>query len=513
MQDPKSVFFSLLTETFDKLKKQLSAKKFKEERELCAAAQELAKSDSSLDANKYYPTLKRALDTKATKILETALYYIQKLISHGFLNGNSEDKCEYSTPPAYNSKRQRRLIDGIVESICYCVHERDDNVQLQVIKTLLTTVTSFNCEVHDRILLEAFRACYHIHITSKNVVNQATAKATLTQMLHFVLQRMESTAVDHSGEPVSSVLIKLTRGLVDDVELFESRKQVNEYAPLRAVPYALSPDDLYYRTVVATAVLNEEGVAEGKFGWCVECRTPAAFYCKESRDPVCSEKCRRGHLQSLLQADRALGKSGETEYFYDAALIFRSICKLSLKELSSSVSTFTFKSKILSLELILAAMDNPGPAFSSRTQFTNIIKNNLCESLLKNSLSSERTIFTLSLSIFVALVTNFKDSLRHEIGVFLHEIFIKILESEHSNLHQKLLVVEVFFRITQNPRTTLELFLNYDCNVDESDLFARMIDILRRIAVGKSKFEDTQEHALRVTAIETLANIMITQAN
>ena len=59
----------------------------------------------------------------------------------------------------------------MIQAVCSCVHERDDNVQLQVIKALLTMVTSLTCEVHDKALLEAFRACYHINITSKNIVN------------------------------------------------------------------------------------------------------------------------------------------------------------------------------------------------------------------------------------------------------------------------------------------------------------------------------------------------------
>jgi hypothetical protein len=46
--------------------------------------------------------------------------------------------------------------------------------------------------VHETSLLAAVRACYHIHLVSKNMVNKTTAKATLTQMLNIVFQRMEA---------------------------------------------------------------------------------------------------------------------------------------------------------------------------------------------------------------------------------------------------------------------------------------------------------------------------------
>lgn len=41
---------------------------------------------------------------------------------------------------------------------------------------------------------KAVRTCYNIYLASKNLVNQTTAKATLTQMLSVIFQRMESLA-------------------------------------------------------------------------------------------------------------------------------------------------------------------------------------------------------------------------------------------------------------------------------------------------------------------------------
>lgn len=61
----------------------------------------------------------------------------------------------------------------------------------QVVKALLTAVTSQLCEVHEASLLLAVRSCFHIHLITKNVVNKTTAKAALTQMLSVVYQRME----------------------------------------------------------------------------------------------------------------------------------------------------------------------------------------------------------------------------------------------------------------------------------------------------------------------------------
>jgi len=51
--------------------------------------------------------------------------------------------------------------------------------------------------VHEKSLLEAFRAIYQIHITSTNSINQTTAKASLTQMINIVFSKMEAYAQSH----------------------------------------------------------------------------------------------------------------------------------------------------------------------------------------------------------------------------------------------------------------------------------------------------------------------------
>jgi len=55
-------------------------------------------------------------------------------------------------------KYPRKLIDAIIESICQCVDENDPDVHLQVIKVLVTIISTMTCKVHENSLLSAFRA-------------------------------------------------------------------------------------------------------------------------------------------------------------------------------------------------------------------------------------------------------------------------------------------------------------------------------------------------------------------
>ncbi|KAJ3071312.1 Brefeldin A-inhibited guanine nucleotide-exchange protein 2 [Podochytrium sp. JEL0797] len=90
------------------------------------------------------------------------------------------------------------LIDDIVHAVCTSfsnANPDDAPVQLQVLKVLLTAVTSTNtCQVHAASLLKAVQTCFNIYLHSKNVPNAVTAKAALTQMVHAVFSRMERYA-------------------------------------------------------------------------------------------------------------------------------------------------------------------------------------------------------------------------------------------------------------------------------------------------------------------------------
>ena len=111
-----------------------------------------------------------------------------------------------------------RLMDLVVETVCKCSDEFDDGVQLQVLKVLLTAVTSAYCEVHEASLLLAVRACFHIHLISKNPVNKTTAKAALTQMLSAVNVKMEMFDTRARADSDASLSLSVLQGLEQEAE-------------------------------------------------------------------------------------------------------------------------------------------------------------------------------------------------------------------------------------------------------------------------------------------------------
>ena len=217
-------------------------------------------------------------------------------------------------------------------------------------------------------------------------------------------------------------------------------------------------------------------------------------------------------------------------YFQDAYQIFVYLCKLSgkdpttyLRKLTSQFSNTlsdrdssatSLKSKTLTLELIVNIMENAGPTFLTREEFRAVIKDNLCDSILKSSVSTEKPVFAFSLGIFVALVTNFRDILKAEIAVFIENIFLKMLESNNSSFNHRLLALQVFYKMTLRARTMLEFYVNYDCKMDSTNVVEKMVDLLCKIVQGKylrpeysALITAQNEPKLRHLALDSLVNL------
>lgn len=138
--------------------------------------------------------------------------------------------------------------------------------------------------------------------------------------------------------------------------------------------------------------------------------------------------------------------------------------------------------RILSLELLLGILQNSGPAFRTGDKFIYAVRTYLCVSLLSNCTSHVAQVTDLSLQIFMVLMQHFKEHLKSELEVFISTIFLRMLESENSTFDHKFRVLEVFQNICKDPKGQVELFINYDCDLDAINLFSRIVAAFAKIA-------------------------------
>uniref|UniRef100_A0A671WTI0 ARF guanine nucleotide exchange factor 2 n=1 Tax=Sparus aurata TaxID=8175 RepID=A0A671WTI0_SPAAU len=411
-----------------------------------------------IEADKYVLPFELACQSKSPRIVSTSLDCLQKLIAYGHITGNAPD----SRTPG------KRLIDRLVETICNCFQgpQTDEGVQLQIIKALLTTVTSPHIEIHEGTVLLTVRTCYNIYLASRNLINQTTAKATLTQMLNVIFTRMENQAL--------------------------SGRHHNQHHQLHA------------STKSATTSINMEPLNTERTNQSCSC---AFFFDSTAFLPLSQDAEALQGPHSAARFSHILQK--------DAFLVFRSLCKLSMKPLADGPpdpKSHELRSKIVSLQLLLSVLQGAGPVFRTHEMFVNAIKQYLCVALSKNGVSSVPEVFELSLAIFLTLLSHFKVHLKMQIEVFFREIFLTILETSTSSFEHKWMVIQTLTRICADAQCVVDIYVNYDCDLNAANIFERLVNDLSKIAQGRSGQElgmtPLQELSLRKKGLECLVSIL-----
>jgi brefeldin A-inhibited guanine nucleotide-exchange protein len=196
----------------------------------------------------------------------------------------------------------------------------------------------------------------------------------------------------------------------------------------------------------------------------------------------------------------------------DAFLVFRALCKLSMKSLVGDseldIRSHAMRSKLLSLHLILTILKShsdlftnlavtiPSSTTAEHTPFLQATKQYLCQCLSRNAVSPVTQVFELSTEIFWCVLKSMRAPLKKEIEVLLNEIFLPILEMRHSTIRQKSLVLGVFIRLCQEPQALVEIYINYDCDRSAPEnIYEKLMNIVSKI--GQTHFAPPSKEELQ----------------
>ncbi|CAI9292233.1 unnamed protein product [Lactuca saligna] len=455
----------------------------------------------------------KACSSGDPKIAEPALDCIQKLIAHGYLHGESD--------PAGGS--DAKLLSRLIESVCKCCDLGDEGVELLVLKTILSAVTSIQLRIHGDSLLQIVRTSYDIYLSSKNVVNQTTAKASLIQMLVIVFRRMEA---DSSTVPVQPIVVA---ELMDPPE-----KGGDDDASMAMFVQGFISKVMHEIDGVlnqGTPVASNGGVHDGAFETktsTTESTNPADLLDSTDKDMLDAKYWEMSMYKTALEGRKGELADGEGEreddqdvqignkLRRDAFLVFRALCKLSMKTppKEALADPQLMRGKIVALELLKILLENAGAIFRTSERFLGAIRQYLCLSLLKNSASTLVIIFQLSCSIFFSLISRFRAGLKAEIGVFFPMIVLRVLENvAQPNFQQKMIVLRFFERLCVDSQILVDIFINYDCDVNSSNIFERTVNGLLKTAQGVQPGAATtllppQDAALKHEAMKCLVAIL-----
>ncbi|MFS7906464.1 putative guanine nucleotide exchange factor [Helianthus anomalus] len=219
----------------------------------------------------------------------------------------------------------------------------------------------------------------------------------------------------------------------------------------------------------------------------------------------------------------------------DAMLVFRTLCKMGMKEDNDAVTT---KTRILSLELLQGLLEGVSHSFTKNFTFMDSVKAYLSYALLRASYAT---------GIFAVLLLRFREGLkasydfyfRHiEIGIFFPLIVLRTLDNSECPLNLKLMVIRYNIRlhfgllnefvttsyshsnkhhrmlekICKEPQMLIDLYVNYDCDLEAPNSFERMVTTLSKIAQGTQDLDPNansiQTGTLKGSSLQCLVNVL-----
>ncbi|ESW06891.1 hypothetical protein PHAVU_010G085000 [Phaseolus vulgaris] len=457
------------------------------------------------------------------KIADPAVDAIQKLIAHGFLRGEVDPD-----PDSAAAAPEAKLLSNLIASVCKCHDFGDEAMELLLLKTLLSAVTSISLRIHGDSLLLIVRTCYDIYLVSKNVVNQTTAKASLIQMLVIVFRRMEA---DSSTVPIQPIVVA---ELMEPVEKSDGDNSMTQFVQ-GFITKIMQDIDGVLNPTTPSGKVNLLGGHDGAFETTtVETTNPTDLLDSTDKDMLDAKyweismyktalEGRKGELVDgeVVERDDDLEVQIGNKLRRDAFLVFRALCKLSMKTPPKEVvgDPQLMKGKIVALELLKILLENAGAVFRTSERFLGAIKQYLCLSLLKNSASTLLIVFQLSCSIFISLVSRFRVGLKAEIGVFFPMIVLRVLENvSQPNFQQKMIVLRFLEKLCVDSQILVDIFINYDCDVNSSNTFERMVNGLLKTAQGVPPGVTTtllppQEATLKLEAMKSLVAVLKSMGN
>ncbi|KAL5197929.1 hypothetical protein ABZP36_001441 [Zizania latifolia] len=421
--------------------------------------------------------LRLAFETKHVKLVEPALDCLHKLIAYDHLEGD----------PGLEGGKNSPLFTDILNMVCGCVdNTSSDSTVLQVLKVLLNAVASNRFRVHGEPLLGVIRVCYNIALNSKSPVNQATSKAMLTQMISIVFRRMESEQV--SVPPPS----------VKDAPSPSTKESENGELP--------TDNQDGEKTTLGDA-LSMNRASEGSPTSVEELQNLAGGADIKGLEAVLDKAV---ELEDGKKVSGGIDLDTVNIIQRDALLLFRTLCKMSMKDESDEVAT---KTRLLSLELLQGLLEGVSDSFTKNFHFIDSVKAYLSYAILRASVSSSPVVFQYACGIFAVLLLRFRESLKGEIGVFFPLIVLRSLDSSDSPLSQRASVLRMLEKVCKDSQMLADMFVNYDCDLEGPNLFERAVSALSRIAQGSQSTDtntagSSQTVSIKGSSLQCLVSIL-----
>ena len=263
-------------------------------------------------------------------------------------------------------------------------------------------------------------------------------------------------------------------------------------------------------------IQNNKTYKIGKYGWCILCRKTANFWSDELNFPVCCPNDKNANINNFncdLEFQKCLSNLYPRSDFLNMLIYLTTTSTLGSTEEESSKTNSEVK--ILCRQFCLInvkeMIEKSNNFFQNDSDIIFIIRELFKGSLLTNALSNKIKIFQLSLEVFVSVIKCFRGHLKEQIEIFMMKVLIKFLESEIFDFEYKKTILDALLLLVDDVEFLVEIYINYDCDVNCNAVFSVLINLLTKIINGlykKSKYQNTFKNQEENQLVEKTLNFL-----
>lgn len=161
-----------------------------------------------------------------------------------------------------------------------------------------------------------------------------------------------------------------------------------------------------------------------------------------------------------------------------------------------------------SLSLINICLESGGTVLSTMKPLVTILRVDLCRHLLRISQSEDIEIFSLTLRVVYNLFMSIKDHMKIQLEVFLTSVHLRILKSSSVvSTAKEEMALESLLEFCREPSLMHDLYVNYDCDVQCTNLFDLIVTTLCKKAFPSGGFPSNISSASSGSSVLSTANV------
>ena len=172
--------------------------------------------------------------------------------------------------------------------------------------------------------------------------------------------------------------------------------------------------------------------------------------------------------------------------------------------------------RVLGLGLMNIVLEAGGEELSELPPLVEVMQDDLCKYLLQNmqgtcsdGTTDELPILSLTLRVVYNIFSSIKAHLKVQLEVFFTSVHLRIADSAIASPEQKELVLESLLDFCFEPSLMVDLYVNYDCDVQCTNLFENLFKCLCRNAEPGFTEDGGAGIALNTLHLHALEGIMV----